>query len=121
MPTRLAPCPAVLTLPTVLFRHAIHSDGGPTTRRTRSCNPLARYRRVVVLRWSGTFASFQFLLRRGEACLASIETLELCKVPGLQCIMAATHVRLSESRGCSTLCPCCVAPGHTRCAAAAVV
>jgi hypothetical protein len=51
------------------------------------------------------------LLRRGESYLAPIETPKLCKVPGLQYIMAAAHVRLSESRGCSTLRPCCIAPG----------
>ena len=39
------------------------------------------------------------------------ETPELCKVPDLQCIMAAADVRLSESRGCSTLRPCCIASG----------
>ena len=43
--------------------------------------------------------------------LAPIETPELCKVPGLQCIMAAAHVRLNEARGCSTLRPCCIASG----------
>ena len=37
------------------------------------------------------------------AYLAPIQTPELCKVPGLQCIMAAAHVRLNEARGCSTL------------------
>jgi AraC-like DNA-binding protein len=51
------------------------------------------------------------LLRRGEACLAPIETPELCKVPGLQRIMAAADARLSEARGCSTLRPCCIASG----------
>ena len=35
----------------------------------------------------------------------------VCKVPDLQCIMAAAHVRLSEARGCSTLRPCCIASG----------
>jgi hypothetical protein len=39
------------------------------------------------------------------------ETPELCKVPDLQCIMAAADVRLSDSRGCSTLRPCCIASG----------
>ena len=57
------------------------------------------------------FGSFELLLRRGEACLAPIETPELCKVPDLQCIMAAADARLSEARGCSTLRPCCIASG----------
>ena len=67
-----------------------------------------------------TGAMHDTTLRRGEACLAPIETPELCKVPGLQCIMAAAHVRLSEARGCSTLRPCCIASG-TQARFAAVV
>ena len=39
------------------------------------------------------------------------ETPEVCKVPDLQCIMAAADARLSEARGCSTLRPCCIASG----------
>jgi len=39
------------------------------------------------------------------------ETPELCKVPDLQCIMAAADARLSEAKGCSTLRPCCIASG----------
>jgi hypothetical protein len=33
------------------------------------------------------------------------------KVPDLQCMMAAAHARLSDSRCCSTLRPCCDASG----------
>ena len=52
-----------------------------------------------------------FCFGRGGFQTRPYETPELCKVPDLQCIMAAADVRLSESRGCSTLRPCCIASG----------
>jgi hypothetical protein len=82
-----------------------------TTRRTRSCKPartVSARRGAPLIR---TFADSAFCFGRGGFQTRPYETPELCKVPDLQCIMAAADVRLSESRGCSTLRPCCIASG----------
>jgi hypothetical protein len=59
----------------------------------------------------GPSQTLRFCFGRGGFQTRPYETPELCKVPDLQCITAAAHVRLSESRGYSTLRPCCIASG----------
>jgi hypothetical protein len=59
----------------------------------------------------GPSQTLRFCFGRGGFQTRPYETPELCKVPDLQCIMAAADVRLSEARGCSTLRPCCIASG----------
>src|SRR4029077_3392838 len=83
-----------------------------TTRRTRSCKTRSD---GIGASWCsadpGPSQTLRFCFGRGGFQIRPYETPELCKVPDLQCIMAAADVRLSEARGCSTLRPCCIASG----------